>query len=212
MDDVLLPVQLWSQAPKALFRWVAPHPQWRPTPHDEGPDDWEQLVGSLLYELPEVAVLIDPLLPAVGRERFLAWLDERIGARRVSILTTIRWHRRDRDELAGRYRRAGGPAWNAVPHGVVPKPLRGAGETLYWLADAKSLVAGDRLLGDGRGGLRLCPDSWLREASVDRRGLARLMRPLLELPIERVLVSHGEPVLHDGRAALAHAIREAEGG
>ena len=42
--------------------------------------------------------------------------------------------------------------------------------------------------------------------SVDRAGLARLMRPLLELPIERVLVSHGEPVLRDGRAALARAL------
>ena len=37
------------------------------------------------------------------------------------------------------------------------------------------------------------------------------MRPLLELPIERVLVFHGEAVLGDGRAALAHAIAEAEG-
>lgn len=46
---------------------------------------------------------------------------------------------------------------------------------------------------------------------VDRVGLAGLMRPLLELAIERVLVSHGEPVLGDGRAALAHAIAEAEG-
>jgi hypothetical protein len=29
---------------------------------------------------------------------------------------------------------------------------------------------------------------------------------LLDLPVERVLVSHGEPVLHDGRAALEHAV------
>jgi hypothetical protein len=36
------------------------------------------------------------------------------------------------------------------------------------------------------------------------------MRPLLELPVERLLVSHGEPVLRDGRAELAHAIRAAE--
>jgi hypothetical protein len=44
---------------------------------------------------------------------------------------------------------------------------------------------------------------------VDRAGLAELMRPLLELPIERVVVSHGEPLLHDGRAAIARAIAEA---
>jgi hypothetical protein len=32
------------------------------------------------------------------------------------------------------------------------------------------------------------------------------MRPLLDLPIEMVLVSHGEPVLSDGRHALARAL------
>jgi hypothetical protein len=47
---------------------------------------------------------------------------------------------------------------------------------------------------------------------VDRAGLGLLMRPLLELPIERVLVSHGEPVLHDGRAALARALTETSAG
>jgi hypothetical protein len=35
------------------------------------------------------------------------------------------------------------------------------------------------------------------------------MRPLLELPIERVLVSHGEPVLRGGHAALARALAQA---
>jgi hypothetical protein len=35
------------------------------------------------------------------------------------------------------------------------------------------------------------------------------MLALLELPIERVIVSHGDPVLHDGRAALARAIEQA---
>jgi hypothetical protein len=36
--------------------------------------------------------------------------------------------------------------------------------------------------------------------------LATRLRPLLDLPIESVLVSHGEPVLTDGRAALADAL------
>jgi hypothetical protein len=82
---------------------------------------------------------------------------------------------------------------------------------MYWLPQAAALVAGDRLLGDGSGGLRLSPQSWLACTQVDRAGLAVLMRRLLELPIERVVVSHGEPVLHDGRAALARAIADAEG-
>jgi hypothetical protein len=169
------------------------------------------MVGSVLYEAPDTVVLIDPLLPQEGREQFLCWLDERIGARPASILTTIRWHRRDREELAARYSSSTSRAWNAVPAGVQPRPLRGAGETMFWLAAVATLVAGDRLLGAERGGLRLCPESWLSGVRVDRLGLARLLRPLLELPIERVLVSHGEPVLRDGRAALAHAIADAEG-
>jgi hypothetical protein len=193
-----------------LLRWTAPHPEWKAGADPGSSADWDRMVGSVLYELPDVAVLIDPLLPADGREEFLAWLDGRVAGRPVSILTTIRWHRRDRDELARRYRQQTGRAWNAVPRGVAPRPLRGAGETLYWLARPAALVAGDRVIGDGGGGLRLCPESWLADVRVDRAGLATIMRPLLELPIERVLVSHGEPVLHDGRAALARALAEVE--
>ena len=32
------------------------------------------------------------------------------------------------------------------------------------------------------------------------------LRPLLELPIDRVLVTHGEPVLEDGYEALGRAL------
>jgi hypothetical protein len=195
-----------------LWRWTARHPDWNPRAARGSAEDWEQMVGSVLYELPDAVALIDPLLPADGRAQFLHWLDERIAARPVGILTTIRWHRRDRDELAEHYRASTSPrAWNAVPAGVEPRPLRGAGETLFWLPAVATLVCGDRLIGARDGGLRLCPESWLAGAQVDRSGLARLMRPLLELAIERVLVSHGEPVLRDGRAALARAIAEAEG-
>ena len=168
------------------------------------------MVGSTLYELPDVVVVIDPLLPTEERAQFLRWLDERIAGRPVSILTTVRWHRRDREELADRYRPNSSKAWNAVPPGVTPRPLRGAGEQLFWLPAVATLVAGDRLLGAEGGGLRLCPQSWLRLERVDRAGLAELLGPLLELPIERVLVSHGEPVLRDGRAALARAIAESD--
>jgi hypothetical protein len=194
-----------------LVRWTASHPDWRPGGEPGSPSDWPQEVGSVLYELGEAVVLIDPLLPGDGRDQLLAWLDARIGERPVSILTTNRWHRRDREQLAERYSGRSPTAWNAVPRGVTPKPLRGAGETLYWLVDAVALVAGDRLLGDSRGGLQVCPQSWLAQVAVDRRGLALMMNGLLELPIERVLVSHGEPVLTDGRAALAHALAEATG-
>jgi len=192
-----------------LLRWTAPHPEWDPRAAPESSGGWDQLVGSVLYELPDAVVLFDPLLPSEDRAGFLGWLDARVGARPVSVLTTIGWHRRDRAELAERYAASTARAWNAIPAGVSPKPLRGAGETMFWLPAVASLVVGDRLLGDAGGGVDLCPESWLADVQVDRAGLARLMRPLLELPIERLLVSHGEPVLHDGRAALARALAQA---
>jgi hypothetical protein len=193
-----------------LLRWTAPHPDWHARAAAGSAEDWLQMVGSVLYELPHAVALIDPLLPSEGRSRFLAWIDARVAARPVSILTTIRWHRRDREQLAERYRATTSRGRNALPAGIMPLPLRGAGETMYWLPAVAALVAGDRLIGAEGGGLRLCPQSWLEDARVDRRGLAHLMRPLIELPVERVLVSHGEPVLRGARAELLRAIDEAD--
>ncbi len=179
------------------------------------------MVGCVLYELGERAVLIDPLIPSDGREEFLAWLDGRVEGRQVSILTTIRWHRRDRDELARRYvparaedplGRSGSRRWNEIPEGVSGRWLKGAGEIVFWLPEAGALVPGDSLLGTGEGGLEVCPESWLEDVEVDRRGLAALLAALLELPLERVVVSHGDPVLQGGRRALALAVEEAEAG
>jgi hypothetical protein len=203
----VLPVEI---AP-GLLRWTAPHPEWNPHAAPGSAEDWDQNVGSVLYELPDTVALIDPLLPSEGRTEFLRWLDGRIAGRPVSVLTTIRWHRRDREELAERYKSTTSRAWNAVPPGIQPRPLRGAGETMFWLPAAAALVPGDRLIGARDGRLALCPESWLNYVHVNRRGVAELLRPVVvELAIERVLVSHGEPVLRDGRAALVRAIAAAE--
>lgn len=203
-----LPIEI---AP-GLLRWTAPHPEWDPHAQPGSSGDWGQTVGSVLYEPPGTVVLIDPLLPTDERAQFLDWLDQRVAGRPVSVLTTIRWHRRDREELAERYRANTTRAWNFIPHGVEQRPLHGAGETLFWLPGVATLVAGDRLVGDGEGGVLVCPQSWLEDVRANRADVAGLMRPLLELPIERVLVSHGEPVLRGGHAALERAIAEAQPG
>jgi hypothetical protein len=195
-----------------LLRWTAPHPDWNPQAVPGSSGDWQREVGSLLYELPDAVALIDPLLPSEDRAEFLRWLDGRIAGRPVSVLTTVRWHRRDREELARRYEPTTERAWNMIPHGIKPLPLRGAGETMFWLVAVATLVPGDRLIGRPDGQLQLCPESWLEHVRVNRQGLAELLWPLVELPIERVLVSHGEPVLSDGREALIRAIAEAEAG
>ena len=133
----------------------------------------------------------------------------------VSILTTIKWHRRSRDELARRFGARTSRARAQLPACVEAKPIRGAGETMFWLADHAALVPGDRIMGASGGGLRLCPESWLeylpRASRPTLAEMAARMRPLLDLPIERVLVSHGDPVLGDGREALARALESAGG-
>ena len=50
------------------------------------------------------------------------------------------------------------------------------------------------------------PEDWGRAAKAALAELASSLRPLLELPVARVLVSHGDPVLRGGRAALEHAL------
>ena len=79
-------------------------------------------------------------------------------------------------------------------------------EVVYWIPQHGALVPGDVLLGDEAGGVRMCPESRLPGAKGHRE-LAESLRPLLELPVERVLLSHGEPVLEDGGRALAAALR-----
>jgi hypothetical protein len=158
--------------------------------------------------------LIDPLL-SDGDPGFLTQLDRHVRERGlpVSILTTIKWHRRSRDQLATRYEARTSRAQRALPTGVEAKPVRGAGETMFWLSEHRALVPGDRLMGDRGGGLRLCPESWLgylpRDSRPSLSQVAERIRPLLDLPIETVLVSHGEPVLGGGRKALARALESA---
>ena len=51
----------------------------------------------------------------------------------------------------------------------------------------------------------MCPRSWL-PASKTLDELAASLRPLLDLQVSRVLVTHGEPVLRAGHAALRRAL------
>ena len=178
-----------------LWRWTAQHPDWK-----DGAD-WGQEVGCVYYEAPGATVLIDPLVPP-ARERFLDAFDRDVERRGlpVSILLTCSWHERSAVELTERY-----GAEDAAPDGVEPFPLPEIEETLWWLSEHAALVAGDVLLG-APGGVRVCPDSWLGERSSPASIRAALL-PLLNLPIERVLVSHGVPVLENGRAALEQALR-----
>jgi hypothetical protein len=192
-----------------LWRWTAAHPAWRPGAEAESAADWPREVGSVVCHVPGGTVLIDPLVPE-GDGELLDALDDRVraGPGPVVVLTTIGFHRRSRDALAERYGAGTSRAKRALPAGVESFPVRGAGETMFWIPSHRALVPGDRILGAPGGGLRLCPASWLGylPSGITLAGLAEALRPLLELPVERILVSHGEPVLRDGRAALGEAL------
>jgi glyoxylase-like metal-dependent hydrolase (beta-lactamase superfamily II) len=178
-----------------LWRWTAPHPDWK-----DG-DDWEQDVGCVYYEAPEATVLIDPVVPT-ERDRFFDALDRDVERRGLplAIVLTCAWHGRSAQELAERYGASG-----EARRGLEAHELPDVEERIWWIAEHGALVPGDVLLGDGKGGIRVCPDSWLGEhATAD--SIRADLRPLLDLPVERVLVSHGAPVLSDGRAALERAL------
>ncbi|MBA2742635.1 MAG: hypothetical protein H0U46_11565 [Actinobacteria bacterium] len=189
-------------------------------------EEWKESVGCVFYQASDGVVLIDPLVPADDAEHFWRALDRDVKrAGDVHVLITVFWHVRSTREVVDRYtarlwaptrarqaieRRAGTVTDAYRPDDELPGGVRAyrtgrAAEVVFWIDEHRALVAGDVLLGDGEGGLRTCPESWLPD-SVDHPKLAESLRPLLDLPVERVLVSHGEPVLADGRAALAAAL------
>jgi hypothetical protein len=194
---------------RGLFRWTAAHPDADPDATPGSPADWGPEVGSVAYAAPDALVLVDPLVPEhrPGLQRELDALVRSHG-QRVAIVTTLQFHRRSRAELAQRYRASTSRAKATLPEGVETVQIRGAGETMVWVPEHRALIPGDRLLGDATGGVRLCPDSWLRylPTGMRREGLRAALRPLLDLPVELVLVSHGEPVLKNGREAIARAL------
>jgi glyoxylase-like metal-dependent hydrolase (beta-lactamase superfamily II) len=204
---------------EGLWRWTAYYEEWR----DE--------VGCVYYEAPDAVVLIDPLVPAGPSEAARFWealdRDVRRAGVPVHVFTTVFWHVRSAGEVVRRYdgrlhatsraraaneRRADiAPVvfrpGESLPGGIEALPSGRSTEVVYWIPRHRALVAGDALLGDGSGGLRLCPKSWL-PTGVDQGRLRAALRPVLELPVEQVLVSHGEPVTENALASLAAALAE----
>jgi glyoxylase-like metal-dependent hydrolase (beta-lactamase superfamily II) len=181
-----------------LKRWTARHA------------DWNEDVASLAVTTSDGLVLIDPIEPppSLGEP--------------VHVLLTVYWHARStaraarvwapkRSQRALRTRgievahpfRAG----DALPGDIQAFQTPRAAEVLFWLPEQRALAVGDVLLGSGAkpgataDALRLCPERWLGTGT--HADLRAMLRPLLKLPVERVLVSHGAPVLSGAREALA---------
>jgi glyoxylase-like metal-dependent hydrolase (beta-lactamase superfamily II) len=197
-----------------LWRWTAPHPEWEPRA------DWAETVGCVYYEAPDSVVLIDPLVPQEDEERFWRALDRDVdrAARPVAVLLTATWHVRSARAIVERYDArvyanarppgifaVGDPFAEKLPGEIAAFAAPAARETLYWLREPRALVPGDAVIQD-EGGVRLCPESWLEGRSLDE--LRADLRPLLDLPLELLLLSHGEPVVDGAREALARALAD----
>jgi hypothetical protein len=190
-----------------LWRWTAAHPDWEHAEH-WGPD-----VGSIYAEFPDAVVVIDPLVPADEEDHFWRALDrdvERLGLP-VHVLLTVHWHERSVTPVLDRYQAT---LWRPeekgeLPAGVQAEVVKGSDwvEALFFLEPHRALVAGDLLIGSN-GGVEL-PLDWFPKGErewAERELKPDLRRRLGSLPIELVLVSHGQPVLHDGAAELNRAL------
>jgi glyoxylase-like metal-dependent hydrolase (beta-lactamase superfamily II) len=207
-----------------LWRWTAYHPEWE---EEVGALYCETGDGVVVVDPIVPRDEAERFWAAFDRD-----VDRAGGT--VHILITVFWHARDAAELRDRYsarvwavsrgrgaieRRVGTVTdtfrpGDELPGGIVGYGTARAAEVVYWIPEHRALVPGDVLLGEGAkgggtrsagpAGLRLCPESWLPEGKTHAQ-LADSLRPLLDLPVERVLVSHGEPVLTGGRDALAAA-------
>lgn len=185
---------------EGLWRWTAPHPNWENWP---GREHEAREVGCVYYEADDATVLIDPLVPADEETDFFRHLDADVERRElpVVILLTAEWHRRSADELAARYdARIGG----GLPADVEEIPIEGADErqVAYFIRPHGALVVCEVFAVDVEGELRVCASPALVRPDELEASLARIM----ELPIERLLVSHGEPVLEDAKARMAEAL------
>jgi glyoxylase-like metal-dependent hydrolase (beta-lactamase superfamily II) len=174
-----------------LWRWTARHPEW-------GED-----VGCVYYEADDATVLIDPLVPAGDEDEFFRHLDadvERRG-RPVVVLLTCDWHQRSADALVERY---GARLDDDLPEGVEEISIDGAEErqAAYFIRPHGALVVAEIFATDRGGELEVCPTPSLKRPDELEGSLNRL----LELPIERLLVSHGEPILEEAKPRMAEAL------
>jgi glyoxylase-like metal-dependent hydrolase (beta-lactamase superfamily II) len=207
-----------------LWRWTARHPEWHP-------GEFGAEVVSFAADAGDgTLLLIDPLLPSEPDE-VLEQLDTiAAGAERVAILISIPYHVRSAEELRKRYRatihghKAAAKRLSSqagfheietgteLPGGVtaypIGKPRRH--ETPLHLPSHKALVFGDSVA-EYDGALRVWADGRI-DAKAKRFYRERFnptLEPLLDLDFDAVLVTHGAPVMTNGKEALRRAL-EAE--
>jgi hypothetical protein len=205
-----------------LWRWTARHPEWHP-------GDFGSEVASFAVAANGDLLLIDPLLPPEP----LAVLDliDGLLGKRLAILISIPYHVRSSEELWRRYRdqtdctiwghvacakrlgdragfreiELGVPLPTGVSAHAIGRPRRQ--ETPLYLPSQQALAFGDAVA-EVDSKLRVWSTGKVddRRARWYRERFNPTLEPLLELEFDRVLVTHGRPVMADGRAELRAAL------
>ena len=212
-----------QQLAEGLWRWTARHPEWHP-------GEFGSEVVSFALKAGDETILIDPLLPP-DPDPALGLIERELGDR-LAILISVPYHVRSSREIRDRFRGEvettiwGHPACrkrladgagfhafepgDALPGGVsahrIGKPRRH--ETPLLLPSHRALVFGDAVA-EVDGELRVWSDRRV-DADVSRFYHERFnptLDALLELDFDRVLVTHGQPVLAGGREALRAALQ-----
>jgi hypothetical protein len=173
-----------------LWTWTGTHASW--TEKDE---QWGPEVRSYAYDSGSCLVLFDPIAPPT-------LLEGLVEAQEVSVLLTAEWHRRSADDCVARFGAHVHASTDQPPADVEQRATYYTDEVAYWIPRHCALVVGDAFLGEN--GFKL-QDEWL-PPGVTREQMHDGLRSLLELPVELVLVTHGAPVLEDGREALREAL------
>jgi hypothetical protein len=192
--------------------WRSEHPDWAPDA------DYEPEVACYAVRLPSARLLVDPLWPEDDDE--VDWLDGFARGGRLLVVVLKPDHVREAAEIAHAY---GG---RVVTNAAVARLLepaatvsvlaageeladgarflddeRGRGETPLWLPTVRAVAFADALRGDPEGGLRVWSYPPGREAAT-----RDALTTIATLEPELVLVGHGQPIVHEGAAALREAL------
>ena len=206
---------------EGLWRWTARHPEWHP-------GEFGAEVASFAAKAGDgTLLLIDPLLPERDPEAVLDVLDEHAGDG-VAILVSIPYHVRSSEQLRERYgatihgHRAAAKRLTstsgfhevepgtALPGGVTAHAIGGPRqryEMPLHLPSHGALVFGDAVV-EHEGTLKVWAHSKIDD-KVRRFYAERFnptLEPLLDLDFDRVLVTHGQPVMAEGRQRLREAL------
>jgi glyoxylase-like metal-dependent hydrolase (beta-lactamase superfamily II) len=79
-----------------------------------------------------------------------------------------------------------------IPHSKTP------GESAFFWSNTRTLIIGDAVIGKPAGALSLLPDEKFKDPKLARQGLTVLR----ELPVERLMVGDGIPILENAGTVL----------